>query len=386
MRTKFILTMAGFIILYGAGNYYIGLRICQSIVSVLAPGLISYYWIIFSILASCYFFGRLGAVYFPGDLSDKMIWSGAYWLGLAFYLGLFWFTYDVLAMVSPLRDFLPHGTNSNSIGVGFSILAATIIIVVYGARKACTPKIHHYDIVINKKAGGCTDLHVVFISDLHLGLLVGRKRLIQAVELINELKPDLVLMPGDILDENIGAFVENGMPEILRGIESRFGVYGILGSHEYIYGHSEKSLTYLRQGGIRILRDQYIKLDNDVYIAGRDDLFREKLVGTPRQELSKVLQGCNLEFPIILMDHQPVALEEGLSQGVDLQLSGHTHHGQIFPINLLTQRFFEIDWGYLRKGAYQVIVSSGYGTWGPPIRVGTQSEIVDISIKFIPPA
>jgi len=85
------------------------------------------------------------------------------------------------------------------------------------------------------------------------------------------------------------------------------------------------------------------------------------------------------------MDHQPVDLEEAELQGVDLQLSGHTHHGQIFPLNLLMQKYFDIDWGYLRKGPYQIIVTSGYGTWGPPIRVGTSSEIVDISIKFIAP-
>ena len=385
MRTKFILTMAGIIILYGIGNYYIGLRLWQSIGAVMESRLVNVYWIIFSLLAGAYFLGRLGAIYFPGKLSDWLIWSGAHWMGLAFYLFLFWFIYDVVVMVSPMIGLLPVGVSYYSISVGLAILAIAILVVAYGARNASTPKVRHYNVSINKKAGSCAQLKVVLISDLHLGLLVGRERLIQAVEIINELNPDLVLMPGDILDENIGAFVENGMPEILRGIQSRMGVYGILGSHEYIYGHSEKSLAYLKQAGISILRDDYIKLDNDVYIAGRDDLFREKLVGTPRQKLSTILKDSNPEFPIILMDHQPVDLEEAELQGVDLQLSGHTHHGQIFPLNLLMQKYFDIDWGYLRKGPYQIIVTSGYGTWGPPIRVGTSSEIVDISIKFIAP-
>jgi len=386
MRTKFILTMAGLIIVFGIGNYYIGLRLWQSIGNKVAPEVVNYYWIIFALLAGTYFFGRLGAIFFPGDFSDRMIWSGSYWLGLAFYLCLFWLAYDLVVLVSPFIGFSPGGISSDSTGAGISILTAAILVVVYGAWNACNPNIRRYDVTINKKVSQCTQLRVVLISDLHLGLLVGRKRLIRAVEIINELDPDLVLMPGDIIDENIGAFVENEMPEILRGIRSRFGIYGILGSHEYIYGHSEKALACLQRAGIRILRDQYIKLPNDAYLVGRDDLFREQLVGTSRQTLSTILQGCNRELPIILMDHQPVGLEEGALQGVDLQLSGHTHHGQIFPINLLIPRFFEIDWGYLRRGAYQIIVSSGYGTWGPPIRLGTISEIVDITIKFIPHA
>ncbi|MBP2625357.1 MAG: Phosphoesterase [Firmicutes bacterium] len=386
MRTKFILTIAGLIILFGIGNYYIGLRLWQSIGDKVAPGLVNYYWIIFSLLAGSYFLGRLGAICFPGDFSDRMIWIGSYWLGLAFYLCLFWLAYDIVAIVSSFIGFFPRGISSYSNGIGLSILAAAILVVAYGARNACTPNIRRYDITINKSVDNCTELHVVLISDLHLGILVGRDRLRRAVQIINELDPDLILMPGDIIDENIGAFVENEMPEILRGIRSRLGIYGILGSHEYIYGHSEKAITCLKRAGINMLRDQYIKLPNDVYIVGRDDLFREQLVGTPRRNLTTILQGCNREFPIILMDHQPVGLEEAALQGVDLQLSGHTHHGQIFPINLLTQKIFKIDWGYLRRGPYQVIVSSGFGTWGPPIRLGTISEIVDITIKFIPHA
>lgn len=382
MRTKFILTVVGLIILFGIGNYYIGLRLWQSIGVAVAPGLISCYWILFVILAGTYFWGRMAAIYFPGHVSDWMIWSGSYWLGLAFYLCLFWLVYDILVIVNSFIGFFPRGIQSYSMGIGVGILSAAILVVIYGAWNARTPHIRHYDITINKQARECESLHVVFISDLHLGLLVGRKGLRRAVHIINELKPDLVLMPGDIIDENIGAFVENEMPELLRSIRSHYGIYGILGSHEYIYGHSEKALAYLKQAGIEILRDQYIKLPNDVYLVGRDDLLRPQLVGMPRQNLATILQGCNRQLPIILMDHQPSDLEEGALQGVDLQLSGHTHHGQIFPLNFVTQRFFEIDWGYLRKGPYQVIVSSGYGTWGPPIRLGTISEIVDIRIKF----
>ena len=122
MRTKFILTMAGLIILFIIGNYYIGLRLWRSIGVVMVPELVSYYWIVFSLLAGSYFIGRIGAIYFPGNFSDWLIWSGSYWLGLAFYLCLFWLAYDLVVIVSPFIGFLPHGTSSYSIETGLSIL------------------------------------------------------------------------------------------------------------------------------------------------------------------------------------------------------------------------------------------------------------------------
>ena len=385
MRTKFIVVAVGLFLIHGIVSYYIGLRLWQSVGMIVAPELENYYWTIVLFLASTYCIGRIGAIYFPGKVSDKLIWSGCYWLGLSFYLCLLWLLYDLLIFVIRFLGYLPDMGTSYPVSAGVSIAFAAIGLVVYGAWNASNPVLRHYDITIHKKASTCKQLHIVMISDLHLGLLVGKKRLMKAVEMINELKPDLVLMPGDIIDENIGAFVENQMPDILRNIQSRFGVFGILGSHEYIYGHSEKSLLYLKQSGITILRDNCITIANEICLAGRDDLLKKQLVGTSRLELSSILQECNRENAIILMDHQPVDLEEAELQGVDLQLSGHTHHGQLFPLNFITQNLFAIDWGYLRKNQYQIIVSSGYGTWGPPIRLGTVSEIVDIIIKFDPP-
>ncbi len=383
MRTKFILTIAAGIILYFAGIYYIGLRLWQSIGSMLGYGFVSYYWVVFVVLAGTYFWGRIAAIYLPGDMSDKLIWFGSYGLGIAFYMLLLWIVFDTFKMVGSFMGFWPNGSRP-SLYLALFIAFLASAIVYYGNGRASTPEVRHYDITINKPAGKWNQLRVVLISDIHAGLLVGRARLERAVRIINDLDPDLVLMPGDIIDENIGAFVENEMPEVLLGIRSRLGVFGVLGSHEYIWGHSEKSLASLRQAGIHILRDNYVKLDECLYIVGRDDLFREQIVGTPRKDLSVILGEWDSQLPIILMDHQPVNLDEARLVGIDLQLSGHTHHGQIYPINLITKAIFKKDWGYLKNDKYQLIVSSGYGTWGPPIRIGTSSEIVAIAIHFSP--
>ena len=384
MHRKFILIMLGLIALFSMGNYYIGIRFWQSIGHEMGQGWVSYYWLIFFLLTGTYFWGRIGAIYFPGDCSDKMIWAGSYWLGMAFYLCLCWLLYDIGFLLAELIRLVPYGVERYSVTSGLGVLVVAIGVVGYGMYNARKIKILSYEISINKRGDKGEDFHIVMVSDLHLGLLVGRARLRCATQIINKLHPDVVLLPGDIIDENIGAFVENGMPEILCSIRSRFGVFGVLGSHEYIYGHAEKTLEYLKQSGVKILRDTYVQLPDGVYLVGRDDVFREQLLGSPRKPLCRILQGCKGEYPIILMDHQPVALEEAQLEGVDLQLSGHTHRGQLFPLGVVTRWLFDLDWGYLQRGMYQLIVSSGYGTWGPPLRLGTTAEIVDIRIKFLP--
>lgn len=152
-------------------------------------------------------------------------------------------------------------------------------------------------------------------------------------------------------------------------------VFTVLGNHEYYTGNLNESLKIFKEANITILRDEVVEIAG-IYLVGREDASRK------RKNLASLLEGVHKEKPIILLDHQPVALEEAKIAGVDLQLSGHTHRGQFFPNQLITKRLYEVDYGYLAKEQLQVIVSSGYGTWGPPVRIGTQSEIVDIQVKF----
>ncbi|HWI54984.1 MAG TPA: metallophosphoesterase, partial [Desulfobacteria bacterium] len=118
------------------------------------------------------------------------------------------------------------------------------------------------------------------------------------------------------------------------------------------------------------------------YIVGRDDKSGSRFTGHKRKNLQDIISAVDRSLPVIVMDHQPTNLGETERAGVDLQVSGHTHRGQLFPNHLITRRIYEVDYGYLRKGNLNVIVSSGYGTWGPPIRVGSVAEIVDINVEF----
>ncbi|MDQ1252415.1 MAG: uncharacterized protein QG646_1536, partial [Euryarchaeota archaeon] len=245
------------------------------------------------------------------------------------------------------------------------------------------PRVVHYDITIKKEVPDLPELHAVMVSDIHLGIVVDNGRLKEMVNRINELDPDIVFLAGDTIDEDVGLFADNKMPEILKKLKSRYGAYAVLGNHEYIGGNNELAVEYLQQAGINVLVDRCIKVNNQFYVAGREDRMASRMNGKQRLDLSRLIDGINHNLPVILLDHQPINLEEGQLNGIDLQLSGHTHGGQIFPNTLIARRVFENSWGYLRKGECQIIVSSGFGTWGPPIRIGSNSEIIDITISFV---
>ena len=131
-----------------------------------------------------------------------------------------------------------------------------------------------------------------------------------------------------------------------------------------------------------MLRDEYVLIENEIYIAGREDRSIKQFSGRIRKPLEEIMNGIDKSKPIILMDHQPVKLIEAEKNGVDLQLSGHTHHGQLWPFNFITKKVYELSRGYKTRGSTQYYVSCGAGTWGPPIRTGSKPEIIEIELKF----
>lgn len=385
IRPLFFVIFSIVLLFYGALNYYIGLRVWQALGSFL-PWLNSkIYWLVFWLTALSYLAGRLGRKFLPAYISHGLTLVGAYWLAAMFYFVLILIIVDLVRLFDRWLVFLPVGMRQNpgiAPGVGLGVLILVIGIVVYGFWNARNPQVRHYELTIAKHAGALNQLRVVMVSDIHLGTIIHNGRLIRLVDMINELQPDLVLLPGDVIDEDVEPFVEQKMADTFRRLKPKLGTYAVLGNHEYIGGHGEEVVRYLQEAGIQVLRDRYVKIQDSFYVVGRDDRARVRFDGRQRQELSALLDGVDRSLPVILLDHQPLHLEEAQKQGVDLQLSGHTHRGQLFPNHLITRHIYENDWGYLRKGNLQVIVSSGFGTWGPPIRVGNTPEVVEITIHF----
>ena len=369
-----------FFSIYLAVNYFVGFHFFKSVQNLIEPYSF-FYWAAYTLLAISFFAAKLGRRIFPGHVNDLVAITGDYWLAATYYALLFWIAADILHFMVDL--IYPSKTSGYpSLYWGFGILSLIIALLIYGTWNARHPRVIHYDITINKTANGLSQLHAVMVSDIHLGLVMDNGRLEEMVNSINKLEPDIVFLAGDTIDEDVKLFLNQRMPEIIRKLESKFGVYAVLGNHEYIGGNSELAAEYLRQAGAIVLIDEYIKVNNQFYVVGRNERMAGYMTGKQRLELSRLMNGIDHSLPIILLDHQPHKLEEGQRNGIDLQLSGHTHNGQFFPNNLFAKHFFEHSWGYLRRGEYQVIVSAGYGTWGPPIRIGNYSEIIDLCISF----
>ena len=193
------------------------------------------------------------------------------------------------------------------------------------------------------------------------------------MERINAEKPDLVLIAGDIVDGDVRPVVEDRLAEVLNRIEAP--VYASLGNHEYFGGEAHRR-QFLSQTKIQLLCDSVATFDDAVYLIGRDDE-----TNTGRKSLQQLTAGLDRSKPILVLDHQPHHLEQAELAGVDFQLSGHTHRGQVFPLNLLVDRMYERSHGYHRRGKTQYYVSSGIGIWGGKYRIGTQSEYVVIHLS-----
>jgi len=374
-----------FISIYAAGNYYVGLRFFQSIKGLIEPFSL-FYWSGYALFATSLLAARLGKRFYPGYVNDLVSLTGDYWLGAVYYSLMIWGCMDILRLLINFISPASWIINYPSFNWGFAVLSLVFLLLLYGTWNARNPRIVHYNITIQKAVHNLPELHAVMVSDIHLGSVVDNERLEIMVSRINRLDPDIVFLAGDTIDEDVRLFVNNKMPEILKKLQSRYGVYAVLGNHEYIGGNSELAVEYMQQAGINVLVDRCVNVNNQFYVAGRDDLMAGRMNGKQRLELSRLVDGIDHSLPIILLDHQPINLKEGQLNGIDLQLSGHTHNGQFFPNNLISKRVFENSWGYLRKGGCQIIVSAGFGTWGPPIRIGSNSEITDITISFVEPA
>jgi predicted MPP superfamily phosphohydrolase len=369
-----------FYLLYSAANYYVGIRTLAAFPWLAAPLAAACFWLVIACGVAAFPASRIANL--PEALAKLCLWVGSYWFGIVYYALLLVLSCEILTRADRFLHFVPVVLRNNPSLVGgllFTLLAALIIYGTYNARH---PHIRHYEVDIAKAAGTLDSLHVVWASDLHLGKIVNAARLEKLVTTMAQLAPDIILLPGDIIDRDAIDYHRQKMPDLFRRLTPRYGIYGVLGNHEYISGEDRQLFDALTASGITILQDQALQIDHAFLLVGRDDASRKMYKGDSRQTLATILQGVDHSLPLILMDHQPSYLAEAQAAGIDLLLAGHTHRGQIFPNNWITAHAFEIDWGYLRKGALQIIVSCGYGTWGPPLRIGNHPEIVDMLIHF----
>lgn len=220
-------------------------------------------------------------------------------------------------------------------------------------------------------------IRIVQISDVHIGIIVGEKRLKRIVDEIKKAKPDILVSTGDLLDGQVDNLVEP--VKLLRSIEPRYGKFAVTGNHEFYAGLHE-SIVFMKDSGFTVLRGEGMTIAGLINIAGIDDPSGKRLGLSREVSEREVLSPFNREHFTLLLKHQPVVNKD--TYGLfDLQLSGHTHKGQIFPFSLITRMFFPNHGGYFNlPGQSRLYVNRGVGTWGPPIRFLSPPEITIIDL------
>jgi predicted MPP superfamily phosphohydrolase len=212
------------------------------------------------------------------------------------------------------------------------------------------------------------------VADIHLNAITADDLMERLISKINAARPDIVLIGGDVLEGDRPDEDTRGYEAQFRRIHAKFGVYAAPGNHDRRV--SERT-RFFESAGIRLLRDSVERIDGAFYVAGRDD---RRSGG--RKSVDELFAGIPDDLPVILIAHRPIDFDNVSRSVVDLQLSGHTHNGQVFPANLVTQYQNEVSWGYLKKGRTHFFVTSGVQLWGPPVRTSGIAEIMVINVAF----
>ena len=315
-------------------------------------------------------------------ITDILNIIGGFWLAFMLYGFFFFLVSDIV--LSGLRitgiinsdNILHYRKWSFLITLGISGL-----LIAGGFINALIPVVTKYDITINKTAGGIKNLRIAAVSDIHLGSIIRKRSIKKLSAILAELKPDLVLLLGDIVDGEIGPVLRGDLLKHFTCPKCTDGLYAITGNHEFI-GGAGKTIPYIESKGIRVLKDEVVTIEGGIQLIGRIDRDSFRFYRKERLPLDSLMEKVDKTKPVILLDHQPYHLSETAEKGVDLELSGHTHNGQMWPLNYITAGIYELSYGYLKKGSTHFIVSSGYGLWGPRVRSGSRSEVLLININF----
>ena len=359
-----LLSLNGYIILRGWQVFPVGSGIRLSyLITTIA---------LFLILLGTMIFGHL----MPQVIAKPLSFIGFSYILIFSYLFLSFLVVDIVRIANYFIGFAPAGMTTFRFWAMMATLIVTAVAMIFGNIKFNHPKVVTLNLNVEKPLQNKT-LKIVAASDIHLGISIDKDRLKKYVQLINNQHPDIVLLAGDITDRSLVPVINQHMDEEFRSIKTTLGVYAISGNHEF-YGETiNATADYLKKAGVTYLRDESVLVGKDFYVVGRDDRSNHQ-----RKKLTEIVSGLDHKKPIILLDHQPFHLKEAEENGVDLQISGHTHNGQFFPGQFFVKRMYDLGYGYMKKGKTHYYVSSGLGLWGPQFRIGTQSEIVVINLKY----
>lgn len=365
------------LIAYVVGHIYLSVRGLQLLANF---PLLRWLWPALLLVLSAAFFA--GMFWGRNSGESLALWSyhlGTAWLVPFLYLVLFALITDLLRLSNALYPWFPSLITASPYFARVWALFGMVLIgsiCGYGYYAFQNPVVTHLRLEMPAKPGAPDTFTVALVSDIHLGRSVGPRSLARYVNRIEALRPDLLLLGGDVIDHGVISLAGKGMEDILRRLNPPYGVYAVPGNHEY-YGGIEACSEWFERAGITLLRDQSVRIDSLFTVVGRDDRSARR-----RKPLATLLEESGRDLPILLLDHQPYNLSETEQHNLFFQFSGHTHQGQIWPVSLIVKRMYELSYGYQKRSDTHFYVSSGLALWGPPYRIGTRSEIVLLTLTF----
>ena len=317
------------------------------------------------------------------DLARGFAYIGFTWMGLIFVFISASFFFDIYRLLHLLARLLTRSTlETFTLSIrNFCILAILIsfAVMIYGYFEALSIRTEHVTVKTSKIPETIGRLRVVQISDVHLGLIVGKFRLNRILEKVKDARPDILVSTGDLVDGQMDEL--DTLTDMIKNIPTTYGKFAVTGNHEF-YAGLDRALAFTKKAGFTILREKGLTVSNIFNIAGVDDPARKRYVqgiATSEKTLLEKMPGDKFT---LFLKHQPVISSESLGR-FDLQLSGHTHKGQIFPFYLFTKLFYRMHTGLSKlKGNALLYVSRGSGTWGPPVRFLSPPEVTIIDITY----
>lgn len=303
----------------------------------------------------------------PLWLTRASAWLEGLWIAFGYYTILLALVHGLCWLAAKL-----FGRQLPSAKIAAAGLAFICCFIAWGTYRAFHPTVRTEKIITEKLPAG-TSCKIVFLTDLHIGRILGHDYAAALAKRVNEQNPDMVLIAGDLIDERIFYIEEQDSLTALAQISAP--VYMSFGNHEYI-DDPDRFGAMLTQKGIHVLRNADTIVDNKIKITGVEDYVKEK--GT--ESIFKLAEK-NKDYYDIILDHQPRRFEAAADAGYDLYLAGHTHTGQLFPNRLVTKKMYKLDYGRTSFDTLTAITSNGYGFWGPPVRTEVAPEMIVIELQ-----
>jgi predicted MPP superfamily phosphohydrolase len=366
------------------GHFYLAQRLILEL--DLSPQLQRALVVTLCALAATLFLQPFGERLLPHRMARWLAWPASLWMGLGFLLllsvaatDLFWWLAGTPARAaSAAVPDDPALARMRAVGV----LALGGVAAVVGLRGALRPPgVKRVELALERWPAGLAGFRIVQISDIHIGPILDRRFAAELVERVNALTPDLIAVTGDLVDGSVTRLRDEVAP--FAGLRARHGVFFVTGNHDYFSG-ADPWAEHVAGLGLRVLRNERvpIRAGEDVFdLAGVEDHRANLVPGGLVEDLPAALEGRDPERAVVLLAHDPGTFREASRRDVDLQISGHTHGGQIWPFVYFVR--LAVPWvaGHYRRGRSQLWVSRGTGFWGPPMRIGAPAEITELVLR-----